>query len=44
MSTKNLHAQEIPVISAAAYAEKIYLRTDAEVYTSDQTIWFSGVC
>ncbi|GGH00547.1 hypothetical protein GCM10007415_40650 [Parapedobacter pyrenivorans] len=43
MSAKNLHAQEIPVISAAAYAEKIYLQTDAEVYTADQTIWFTAI-
>lgn len=35
-------AQEMPVIAAAAYAEKIYLQTDAEVYTTDQTIWFDA--
>jgi len=37
------HVQEIPITSAAAYAEKIYLQTDAEVYTTDETIWFNTV-
>ena len=43
MSHGGVHAQEPPVISAAAYAEKIYVQTDADVYTTDQAIWFSAL-
>lgn len=31
------------VISKRALAEKIYLQTDGEVYTNDQTIWYKAV-
>lgn len=43
VSSGSLHAQEPPVISTAAYAEKIYIQTDADVYTTDQTIWFNAL-
>jgi len=43
VSSGSVRAQEMPIISAAAYAEKIYLQTDAEVYTTDQTIWFNAL-
>lgn len=31
------------VISSRSLAEKIYLQTDGEVYTTDQTIWYKAV-
>lgn len=37
------YAQSDRLISQSALAEKIYLQTDADVYTTDQTIWFSAV-
>lgn len=43
VSIGGTRAQDVPVTAAAAYAEKIYLQTDAEVYTTDQTIWFNTV-
>ncbi|GGC18680.1 TonB-dependent receptor [Parapedobacter defluvii] len=38
-----VHAQSDQVASSAAFAEKIYLQLDADVYTTDDTIWFKGV-
>jgi len=38
-----VHAQLDDVIAQAAFAEKIYLQSDAEVYTTGDTIWFKAV-
>lgn len=43
VSIDDTRAQNMPITAAAVYAEKIYLQTDAEVYTTDQTIWFNAV-
>src|SRR5690554_2272855 len=43
VSMVGTRAQEMPITAAAAYAEKIYLQTDAEVYTTDGTIWFNAI-
>src|SRR5690606_1926427 len=38
-----VHAQFDRFIAHAAFAEKIYLQLDAEVYTTGDTIWFKAV-
>ncbi|MFC3199428.1 hypothetical protein ACFOET_17535 [Parapedobacter deserti] len=38
-----VRAQSEHVVAHAAWAEKIYLQLDADVYTTDQTIWFKAV-
>lgn len=38
-----VHAQFDQFIAQAAFAEKIYLQLDAEVYTTDDTLWFKAV-
>lgn len=43
ISSSSVRAQDVPAISAAAYAEKIYLQPDADVYTTEQTIWFTAL-
>ena len=36
-------AQSDHIVSQASLAEKIYLQVDADVYSTDQTIWFKAV-
>ncbi len=38
-----IYAQESNVLTDAALSEKIYLQTDGQVYTNDQTIWFKAI-
>jgi len=38
-----LSSQEIELLSDAALADKIYLQTDGQVYTQDQTLWFKAI-
>ena len=42
-STATVCAQSEQVVSGAAFAEKIYLQSDAEVYNTSDTIWFKAV-
>lgn len=43
LCTRPVRAQSEHVASSAAFAEKIYLQLDADVYTPDDTIWFKAV-
>lgn len=36
-------SQVVPIESQAAFAEKVYLQLDEQVYTADQTIWFKAI-
>ncbi|PPL03417.1 hypothetical protein [Parapedobacter indicus] len=38
-----VHAQSGHLVAHAAFAEKIYLQLDADVYTTEDTIWFKAV-
>ncbi len=38
-----IHGQDNNVLTDAALSEKIYLQTDGQVYTNDQTIWFKAI-
>lgn len=43
LCARPVQAQSEHIISGAALAEKIYLQLDADVYTTDDTIWFKAV-
>lgn len=38
-----VYSQTTDVATDAALSEKIYLQTDGDVYTNDQTIWFKAI-
>ncbi|MBK1441882.1 Plug domain-containing protein [Parapedobacter sp. ISTM3] len=43
LCTVSVYAQSDRFVAHAAFAEKIYLQLDADVYTTDQPIWFKAV-
>ncbi|SEL83862.1 hypothetical protein SAMN05421740_11154 [Parapedobacter koreensis] len=43
LCTASVYAQAERFVAYSAFAEKIYLQLDADVYTNDQTIWFKAV-
>lgn len=43
LCTVSVFAQSDRFVAHAAFAEKIYLQLDADVYTTDQPIWFKAV-
>src|SRR5690606_5027269 len=43
LSAMPVYAQSQHFVAHAAFAEKIYLQVDADVYSTDETIWFKAM-